>query len=160
MGREATSSRTAPGSTGANPAFSDRLEALVHTPTFDRKAPVEVFRNPPWLSRVESDWRKNPPWARAMNWFTPEEAMSAFWESAHTKAPSWLALALRPAAKLVKPVAVFWLPPPTVATRPLAVLLFPPATVAAMPLAVLEPPPPTVARTPLAVLVRPPPTVA
>jgi hypothetical protein len=73
---------------------------LVHTPAPDRKAPVEVLRNPPWESRVESDWRKNPPWARAMNWSAPEEAMSSFWESAHTNAPSWLALARLPAAKL------------------------------------------------------------
>jgi hypothetical protein len=41
-----------------------------------------------------------PPSARIRNWSGPVEVKSASVESPHTKAPLWLALALRPAAKL------------------------------------------------------------
>jgi hypothetical protein len=53
--------------------------------------------------------------ARIRNWFVPVEAKSAFSLSAQTKLPSCTALALRPAARLKRPAAMFPKPPGTVA---------------------------------------------
>jgi len=76
-------------------------------------------------------------------------------ESAQTKAPRWLALALKPAAKLKPPCAELNLPPGMVDSKPLAVLLEPPPMVDSGPIASLPSPPPTVPP-PLAVLELPP----
>ena len=70
-----------------------------------------------------------PPVARIRNWSVALDVKATPVESAQTKAPSWLALAMRPAARLKSPRATLSDPPATVARYPLAVLLPPPATV-------------------------------
>src|SRR5258706_12151549 len=71
---------------------------------------------------------ETPPEARTRNWLAAAAVSTAPVLSAQTNAPSCVACAFRPAAKL------YW---------PLAELLNPPGMVAAMPLAVLDLPPPT-----------------
>src|SRR3954451_20359985 len=101
-----------------------------------------------------------PPVERTLNWSGAVEGNWKAFESAHTKAPWWLAWASRPAARLKSPWATFELPPGTVAREPLAMLLLPPPTVDLLPVAASKKPPPTVAASALAVLLPPPPTVA
>jgi hypothetical protein len=72
------------------------------------------------------------------------EAKGAFVESAQTKAPSWLAWAEFPAAKLLAPCAELNIPPGTVENDPLALFASPPPTVEPGPLASLKFPPPMV----------------
>src|SRR5438309_973846 len=123
MGIALTLLSTTCGSIERKLVFFATSELSVHTPPVDRKPPVEVLMNAPaWVSRVLSDWKKNPPAARAMNWLTADEAMSAFCESPHTNDPEWLAIARKPAAKLVEPPATLDRPPGTVALLALAVL--------------------------------------
>src|SRR5689334_8136982 len=68
---------------------------------------------------------RTPPDARTRNWLSAVVEKSSSVESAQTKLPSWIALALRPAARLKFAARLFW-PPGTVPKSPVMRLFAPP----------------------------------